>query len=107
MTAELVYKAPSPANAGLQLYGEYASDELRAAILGAGWQEPEFPAPRMPGDIPEWLETESFHQPQGSGLFGGSTDEEGEANIARLREALAPFGIELGEPRELTVQEQL
>jgi hypothetical protein len=105
MRAELVYKSDS-ANAALLLYDEYASDELRAAICCAGWLEREFSAPRL-AVVPVGFNTESFYQPSGSGLFGRNTELEGNVNIVRLREALAPFGIVLSEPRRLLLCEQL
>jgi hypothetical protein len=107
MKYELVYKHFSH-NAVLQLYGAYASDELKKAVYAAGWQDNPFAAPPLPEDmLDEEMQTDMFVQPQGSDLFGGSTKEEGRRNVAALRKALAGIGIELGRARKLSLAEQL
>ena len=105
MKAELCYK-DGPENSGLWFYGEYVGDDVRKAILAAGWEENEFKPSMIPADqLEDWMQTDEFNQPAGSGLFGGSTKEEGARNIEALKAALAPLGIKVGKPRKLSMQE--
>lgn len=107
ITAELVYKM-SPASSWLSLYGGYATPELRAAILAAGWEGDKHPAtPLDEKYIEEYTQTESFCQPKGSGLFGSPSEEEGTKAIAKLRKAIEPFGFKLGRARRQTWQEAI
>jgi hypothetical protein len=105
MTAKLIHKGQAE-NSWLQFYGAYPNEEIVKAIIKAGWDVRKFPPPKLPAkDLPDWFPTQEFNQPNGKGLFGGSTASEGKANIKRLREALKPFGIKLGNPRYASFQE--
>jgi len=111
MKAELVFKN-GPENSCLQFYGEYVDGltypDLTEAIGLAGWQpDPVQPPPLPPESLDDDMVTSVFVQPAGSGLFGGSSQDEGAANIAKLRKALEMFGIRPGKPRKLTLAEMV
>lgn len=107
VTANLVYKM-SPTSSWLELYGAYATTELRAAILAAGWEGDKYPATPIDAKyIEDYSQTESFCQPRGTGLFGSPSEEQGTKAIASLRKALKPFGIVLGRARRQSWQEAI
>ena len=106
-TANLVYKI-APHTSWLELYGGYATPELRAAILTAGWEGDKHPAtPIDEKYLSAEDHTESFCQPQSVGLFGSPLEEEGKIAIARLRKALKTFGISLGRARRQSWHEAI
>lgn len=105
MTAKLIHKGQAE-NSWLQFYGGYPDKKIVEAIKKAGWTAQMFPPSRLAEEhLPDWFPTEEYNQPTGHGLFGGSTVSEGKSNIKRLRNALKPFGIELGNPRCASFQE--
>ena len=100
MIAELAYKN-TPRNSWLWLRGGYADKGLKA-----GWVSPMGQPPRLPVSmLTDDMVAETFEQPTGSDLFGGSTEREWKANLAGLRKALAGFGVKVGRPRRAKTRE--
>jgi len=95
-----------PCNSWLEFKGEYVGPEVEKAMLAAGWRRQKHGAPRMPeGTLEPGMTTDVFCQPPGGGLFGGSTEDEGERNMAAARKALDGFRVELGRPRKARWQD--
>ncbi len=94
----------------LRIYGEYLKQgsPILAAIYAAGWRDQPFAAPEPRGvEITETMQTQTYVQPVGSGLFNGSTKDEWERNVSALRSELRRFGIKLGRPRQLSFSEMI
>ena len=94
----------------LRVYGEYLKQgsPVLAAIYAAGWRDQPFAAPEPTGvEITETMQTQTYCQPAGSGLFNSPTKEEWDRNISALRSEMKRLGINLGRPRKLTYMEMV
>jgi hypothetical protein len=100
-----------PHNSWVQFYGAYVSPEIEKAILAAGWErEKTFAPPHRwtEGQLREspYFETDTFYQKM-KDPFWGNARPVGNTNIRKLRRALARFGVTLGRPIRMRLEEML
>ena len=92
-------------NVMLVAVGGYATESEKKIIYEAGWMDEPYPAPRISEEhLSEWMQTDRFVTPLGSGLFGMLTPIEAKKWRAVIEQAFLKADIPLTSRRG-TVQE--